>query len=283
VSSRVSSLGDHSLLLKYLNPHTVAITTLSEVDRQLTLTLIDSVSLRILYRAALTQGEEPVHTVIIENFVVVTYWNTKAQRGEMSTIALYEGMVGANELGPFSTNSFADEAPFSSFTALPPIALQKTFVTNRAVAAIQRTFTKQGLSNKNVLIATSSGQLQSIDMRYLHPRRPLAVPSKTEKEEGLLQYIPYLHINPRHVISLNATIEGLAHVISVPSNLESTSLILGYGLDLFYTHDEPSQSFDILSSDFNSSFLVIILTGLFLAVIILKRKANKKVRNTSWV
>lgn len=181
-----------------------------------------------------------------------------------------------------AANSFSGEEPFSSFTSLAPIGLQKTFILPKGVTTMHRTLTKYGLANKNILMGTTSGQIQSIDLRFIHPRRPMADPSSTEKEEGLQKYAPYLHFPASVYVSHNVSVAALSNIVSATSQLESTSLILAYGLDVFFNHHKPSQSFDVLSSDFNRTFLILILTALALALVILRSMSRRKTLNSYW-
>jgi hypothetical protein len=71
----------------------------------------------------------------------------------------------------------AGAAAKSAYTAASPIAMQKTYVLPRAVTALQHTVTAHGLSNKNVLMAMQNGQIYSVDMKQIHPRRPFSDPS----------------------------------------------------------------------------------------------------------
>jgi hypothetical protein len=283
VLSRVSTLGDQSLLLKYLNPHAATVVSRTALEDSLVVTVVDTVSARILYRGVVPAGSEPVNVVMIENHVVVTYWNSKAVRPELSSIVLYEGMVGKNDLGPFSANTFSGEGPFSSFSTLAPIALQKTYIPPKLITTLHRTVTSKGLSNKNVLMGTASGQIVSLDMRVIHPRRPMGVPTQTEKEEQMQQYNPYIAFGLPAYVTNNASLAGLRRIVAAPSNLESTSLIFAYGLDVFFNHNKPSQSFDLLASDFNHSLLVIILTCLFGLVLLVRRMATRKQINSAWM
>ena len=282
-SKRTITLGDQSLLLKYINPHSATVVSYSEEDHSLVTTIVDIISARVLYRALIPYGSEPVSAVMIENHVIVSYWNAKSMRPELSSIMLVEGMVGKTDLGPLSPNPFTNEPAFSSFSTLPPIALQKTYISPKAIKTMFRTLTTKGLSNKNVLVGTVAGQIQSVDLRAIHPRRPLGEPSKTEKEEGLVQYTPYLHLSGLSYASHNLSVANVEGIISGASNLESTSLLLAHGLDLFFNHVKPSQSFDILSSDFNYSLLVIILAVLFIIVNILRKMAKSKALRTPWM
>jgi branched-subunit amino acid transport protein len=83
-----------------------------------------------------------------------------------------------------------------------PSALQKSFILPRGVTgllllslcsrlfsltlpsvAMHHTVTERGITNKNLLIGLSTGQLLSLDTRAIDPRRPLGAPSQLEKEE----------------------------------------------------------------------------------------------------
>lgn len=59
------------------------------------------------------------------------------------------------------------------------MAVQKTYTLPRAVTALSHTLTMSGVSNKNILIAFRSGQVFSVDMRQIHPRRPMSDPSQS--------------------------------------------------------------------------------------------------------
>ena len=77
-------------------------------------------------------------------------------------------------------------------------------------------------------------------------RRPLGEPTEAEKAEQLLPYSPFLPFTHNSVLSHARQIAGLRRVISVPTYLESTTVIFGSGLDLFGRRYSPSQPFDIL-------------------------------------
>lgn len=81
----------------------------------------------------------------------------------------------------------------SSFSAgVAPMTVQKTFILPRPVSAMQSTLTTKGLlainsasntnvlfiwfssiTNKHILLSLSNGQVFDLDMKQIHPRRPL--------------------------------------------------------------------------------------------------------------
>ena len=55
------------------------------------------------------------------------------------------------------------------------------------------------------------------------------------REEGLVPYMPEIPVPPELFLSYNHTIEKISNIYTVPAALESTSLILVTGLDIFFT------------------------------------------------
>jgi hypothetical protein len=133
--------------------------------------------------------------------VVYSFWNTKAKRCEMGVLSLYEGMVGAYDMNPFKIPH--QDPAFSSFNAKAPVVMQRTFISPRYIKHLSATVTNQGISTKNILAVFDGGQIAMIPRRMLDPRRPNAVPTKVEMEEGLFQYHPHLFLDPRGYVTMN--------------------------------------------------------------------------------
>lgn len=83
IDSTYSILGDDSVLLKYLNPHMSAVVTLSlstvssSQEDMMFVSLIDTITGKIIMRIEQENAAAPIHSLIMENHVVVTYWNSK--------------------------------------------------------------------------------------------------------------------------------------------------------------------------------------------------------------
>lgn len=116
--------------------------------------------------------------------------NEQAMRTELSSTALYEGVIDNTELTPFASSRTRANSAYlasssgsgsstsrSAFTSVSPIAMQKTYTLPRAVSALHHTVTAHGLSNKNLLLGLRNGQVYSVDMKQIHPRRPFSDPS----------------------------------------------------------------------------------------------------------
>jgi len=308
VHSRFTTLGDDSLLLKYLNPHSILVASVSPPhaaaepyfgakddqaasEIRLHLTLVDSVSAKVIYRGSLESATAPVHAVLVENSIVATYWNTKAKRCELSSVSLFEGVIDRYGLTPFAPKQSAAAAAkvqqrknFSAFSSSAPLAMQKTFVLPKAVTAVQHTTTAQGLANKNLLLGLTSGQVYALDARHISPRRPVTEPSQAEREEGLGIYQPFVQLHPHSAVTHNYALgSGPTGIVSAPTKLESSSLVFTFGRpDVHYNRVIPSGGFDLLASDFNYGLLSVLLLGLGVVVYWLRFLSKKKAIAQAW-
>ena len=106
----------------------------------------------------------------------------------------------------------------------------------------------------------------AIPIGVFSPRRPVGrEPTNPEREEGLFRYLPVVDIIPTWALSHKREVLGVKGIISTPSNMESTSLILAYGdLDIFGTRTAPIGAFDILDKGFNRVQLVLTVVALAL-------------------
>eukprot|EP00657_Telonema_sp_P-1_P005904 TRINITY_DN23715_c0_g1_i1.p2 TRINITY_DN23715_c0_g1~~TRINITY_DN23715_c0_g1_i1.p2 ORF type:complete len:119 (-),score=17.09 TRINITY_DN23715_c0_g1_i1:78-434(-) len=110
----------------------------------------------------------------------------------------------------------------------------------------------------------------------VNPRRPIGPPSEDEMAEGLTQYNPTLPFVPTSMLSYNHTIANLRGIRAVPAGLESTSLVMAYGVDIFFIRTTPSKGFDVLNDDFNfiglQATVVILLVGAIVLCYMVKRQ-----------
>lgn len=68
----------------------------------------------------------------------------------------------------------------------------------------------------------------------LDPRRPV-LNTNQAREEGTIPYMPELPLSSESVINYNQSIARIKAIYTAPSGLESTSLVVGYGLGEFRT------------------------------------------------
>lgn len=259
---------------------------------RLHVTIIDIVSGKILHRVTHQQSTGPVHVAVNENYIVYSYWNAQLKRPELSSIGLFEGIIDKYGLTPFASHSSAsaaaphirvDAGVLTSFRGQSPLAAQRTYVLPHSATALSVTQSTRGIANKNILLALSTGQVYSVDMRQIHPRRPMTEPSLPEKEEGLTQYNPFLHLVPFQAVTVDSSVNGVESVVSKATLMESTTLVLSYGgSDLHFARTQSSGGFDLLASEFNKPLLLLILGGLSLVATVLRFAYVKKIVSTTW-
>ena len=71
-------------------------------------------------------------------------------------------------------------------------------------------------------------------------------------------------------------------VFTEPTGLESTSLVLALGLDLFGTRVAPSKTYDMLDPNFNYALLLLVLGAMTAAVLVAGRLASNKRLKDQW-
>jgi hypothetical protein len=67
-----------------------------------------------------------------------------------------------------------------------------------------------------------------------------------------------------------------------PARIESTSLMLAFGVDLFFTRVSPAKAFDCLGEDFNYVSLTLAVLGLASLSWIANWYANKSDLEKAW-
>ncbi|TKS77373.1 ER membrane protein complex subunit 1 [Collichthys lucidus] len=274
VHSQGRVMGDRSVLYKYLNPNLLAVVTESTDLHQersfVGILLIDGVTGRIIHEAVQRKARGPVHVVHSENWVVYEYWSTKSRRNEFSVIELYEGMELYN-----STVFSSLDRPHA------PQVLQQSYIFPSSISTMEATLTEKGITSRHLLIGLPSGGILSLPKMFLDPRRPEIV-TEQSREENLIPYAPELIIRTEWFINYNQTVSRVRGIYTAPSGLESTCLVVAYGLDIYQTRVYPSKQFDVLKDDYDYMLISSVLFALFFATMISKRLAEVKLLNRAW-
>ncbi|XP_061639785.1 ER membrane protein complex subunit 1 [Phyllopteryx taeniolatus] len=274
VHSQGRVMGDRSVLYKYLNPNLLAVVTESTDLHQersfIGILLIDGVTGRIIHEVVQRKTRGPVHVVHSENWVVYEYWSTKSRRNEFSVIELYEGMELYN-----STVFSSLDRPHA------PQVLQQSYIFPSSISTMEATLTEKGITSRHLLIGLPSGGILSLPKMFLDPRRPEII-SEQSREENLIPYAPELIIRTEWFVNYNQTVSRVRGIYTAPSGLESTCLVVAYGLDIYQTRVYPSKQFDVLKDDYDYMLISSVLFALFFATMISKRLAEVKLLNRAW-
>ncbi|KAK4877332.1 hypothetical protein RN001_009838 [Aquatica leii] len=271
IHSQGRVLADRSVLYKYVNPNLLAIATLMDDPihkHVLSIYLVDGVTGLVVYSVAHKRVAKPIHLVHSENWLVYTYYNARFRRMEMAAVELYEGATQSN------STSFSSHA----VSQLPHPETQ-AYIFPGLPLAMQSTLTERGITNKHIIVALSTGAVTEVPWAFLEPRGPQGT---MNPEEGYIPYIPELPIPAEATINYNQTIPQVRGIEVAAARLESTCLVLVYGLDLFYTRVTPSKTFDLLKEDFDHWLIAFVLIGLTAASYITKRLASRKALKQAW-
>ncbi|KNA06063.1 hypothetical protein SOVF_184420 [Spinacia oleracea] len=287
VHTQAKVMSDRSVLYKYIAKNILFVATVApkgagEIgsvtpdESWLVVYLIDTVTGRILHRVTHQGSQGPVRAVFSENWVVYHYFNLRANRYEMSVIEIYDQSRADNKniwkliLGKHNLSS-----PVSSYSRPEVMTKSQTYFFTHSVKSISVTLTAKGITSKQLLIGTIGDQVLALDKRFLDPRRSPA-PTATELEDGIIPLTDTLPINPQAYATHALKVEGLRGIVSVPSKLESTTLMFAYGADLFFTHLAPSKTYDSLTDEFSYALLLLtifaLVAGIFVTWIMSERK-----------
>ncbi|KAE8137335.1 hypothetical protein BDV38DRAFT_247087 [Aspergillus pseudotamarii] len=284
VASIGKVLGDRSVLYKYLNPNLVLATAVG--DKSATFYLLDAISGKVLH--ASTQNgvdtTQPIASAISENWFAYSFWgdvvNPSDAKGYQLVISeLYESSI-PNDRGPLGASS-----NYSSLGALPlPHVVSQSFIIPEPISHMAVTQTRQGITTRQLLCTLpSTNSLIGIPRPVLDARRPAGRdPTPTEVEEGLFKYNPFLEFDGKWYLSHARNVAGIKKVLSAPTLLESTSLIFGFGGDIYGTRATPSQAFDILGKGFSKLQLLMTIVALTIGVVILSPMVRRKQVNQVW-
>lgn len=77
-------------------------------------------------------------------------------------------------------------------------------------------------------------------------------------------------------------VANVRQILTSPALLESTSLIFAFGLDLFSSRTAPSNTFDVLSENFNKLQLVLTVSALGVAIMIARPMVQRKKLRERW-
>uniref|UniRef100_A0A0E0KZZ2 ER membrane protein complex subunit 1 n=1 Tax=Oryza punctata TaxID=4537 RepID=A0A0E0KZZ2_ORYPU len=290
VHAQAKIIADQDVMYKYLSKNLVFVATVSpkaagEIgsaapeEAWLVAYLIDAVTGRILHRVTHHGAQGPV---VSENWVVYHYFNLRAHRFEMAVIEIYDQSRADNKdvmkliLGKHNLS-----APITSYTRPEIMVKSQSYFFTFSVKAIAATQTAKGITSKQLLIGTIGDQVLALDKRFVDPRRSVN-PTQQEKEEGIIPLTDALPIIPTSYVTHSLQVEALRGIVSIPSKLESTTLVFTYGVDLFYTQLAPSRTYDSLTDEFSYALLLITIAALVAAIVVTWIWSEKKELRDKW-
>ncbi|CAG8151913.1 unnamed protein product [Penicillium olsonii] len=287
VASIGKVLGNRSVLYKYLNSNLALITAVDAKAKTASFYLLDGVSGMVLHATTQTgvDSTQPIASVVSENWLAYSFWGdvtadeSSAKGYQLVVSELYESPL-PNDRGALDSAS-----NYSSIESLPlPHVISQAFMIPEPISHMAVTQTRQGITTRQLLCTLpSSNSIVGIPRPVLDPRRPVdRDPTAAEVEEGLFRYAPFLEFDGKWYLSHARDVAGIREVLSSPTLLESTSLVLAYGSDIYGTRATPSQAFDVLGKSFSKLQLVLTVVALGAGVTVLAPMTRRKQVNALW-
>ncbi len=288
-------LGDRTVLYKYLYPNLISLAVVNEKTFSLAVYILDSVTGRVLYHTLhsdeLVDPSKKVNILFGEHWVVYTYFSDLPAIGsKVVVLDLYESTT------PNVRYSKQDEIVSSANGYPLPHVIQQAYYAPADIVSLGVTRTKFGVTSRGVLVTLSTGQIVLVPKRILDARRPdLKDPrtgesrklSQKETEEGLIPYESILGIDPQAVISHQRQIiignSGEHKVLAIPTDLESTSVIISYANDVFGSRVTPSLPFDVLGESFGKLKLILTILALAIGVVVSTPMVKSRKLQSAWI
>ncbi|PNY25992.1 ER membrane protein complex subunit 1 [Tolypocladium capitatum] len=282
-------LGDRRVMYKYLNANSIVVAVADEAAKTLSVQLVDTVSGQML-ASQLYGGVDPSKSVSCtsaENWYACSFFGDYALDDDKDrTIKGYQVVVSdlyespePNSRGPLGeAANFSSLNPVDTPTGLPlPWVVSQAYVISQPLTTLSVTQTRQGISTKELVAYLPQAHgILGLSRNVVDPRRPVGRdPAPAEMEaEMLMRYSPALEIDPRNILSHERDVLGVAGIVATAAVVESTSLLVAYGLDVYATRVAPSGVFDILGRGFNKTTLVGTVLALFVGVAFLAPMAS---------
>ncbi|KAG7669833.1 hypothetical protein Ndes2437B_g06022 [Nannochloris sp. 'desiccata'] len=279
------------IMLKHLSPNTLLVVagkaSSSSQNSRIIASVLDAVTGKVLFSQVHTGAAGPVHGIVSENWAAYHYWNVEMERWQIAVLDGYHPAPADLSVLDLALNRpAAANATATSVSTTPPTFERQVFTTRLAVSTLGVTKTAHGTAAKMVLIGTTGGQVYMLDRRMLDPRRPFVPagtkPTPAQLAENLPPYHPELAVAGPMFATMDRRVARLNKIATVPAVLESASLLVAVGLDVFYSRLQPSRGFDMVPDDFPHALLVAMVGGMAVALVALKAVLQQRALKLKW-
>ncbi|CAR29049.1 hypothetical protein ZYGR_0W00770 [Zygosaccharomyces rouxii] len=278
-------LGNRTVLYKYLYPNLVSYAVYNKKTGNLFIHLIDSVNGALLHSQVHDDGVDPsspIELVFGENWFVYSYFSSQPiPEQKLAVVELYESLEPDHRVSDNSTQL----NPLKGVH--PPEVITQAYFFPEVIKRMQLSDTKFGITTKSIVLELESGQLIYLSKALLNARRKdeSQMSDDDKKEFMAMPYFSTLPINDHFIIThIRHLIMGSnSKLISIPTNLESTSIVCSLGHDIFCGKIAPSGQFDIMSPTFEKGKLIATIVGLVFLCYFIRPSVEAKKLKSSWM
>jgi len=279
------------IMLKHLSTSTLLVVAgqscSSSQSSRLVASILDAMTGKVLFSQIHFEAAGPVHGIVSENWAAYHFWSVEMERWQVAVLDGYHPAPDDLSVLDLALNRpAAANATATTVSTTPPTFERQVFTTRLAVSTLGVTKTAHGTAAKMVLMGTTGGQVYMLDRRMLDPRRPLVPagtkPTPAQLAEGLPPYHPELGVAGPMFATMDRRVARLNRIATAPAVLESASLMVAVGLDVFYSRLQPSRGFDMVPDDFPHALLVAMVGGMTVALVALKAVLQQRALKLKW-
>ncbi len=280
VASSAVVLPDRKVLYKYLIPNTAAIISYNDVTKEVVIRLTDIVTGKVYETFTKeTDDSKSVKSLFEENFIILVTQDSDSLDAEITVIDMFESLTP--DLKKTKVINTFDS--FGNITILPEWSSRSYLLEGVSIRDITLTYTKNNIASKWIIASSTDGAIMAIPKQLLDGTRPLDTAAKGSTT-GLI-YQPYItpadNLRLSHYRKLISNSER-HRLLSVATELESTSVIVSVDTDIFTTMVKPSSSFDTISGSFNKKVLIMTVISLVLGILYCRPLAAQKKLKDIW-
>jgi hypothetical protein len=254
---------------------------------------INAVTGHVLHHSRVADAVGPVHLTACDNWAVFHYFNKKKIRFELFVVEFFEAK---SDDGPWNIVFGVHNNTKSAHHLDSPIPLQQTYIFPAGITAMGVTATLKGITPRSVIMALTTDHILRASKDILNPRRPMTGPTPADREtlksiptqfqptkdEFIAPYTPVIPLKPTDVMTHHNPVGGVTGIVSSPTNLESTSIVFTYGLDLFFTPVQTAKAYDVLPPGFDYKVLYLSVFVVIGSVIGTSYLANLRSLQDRW-
>ncbi|CAD8052428.1 unnamed protein product [Paramecium sonneborni] len=272
-NGKIAIWDDRKVIYKLIDHSNFAILTSDEDS--LKLYILNAKTGKVIFQSVQNEAdlEQPINLVFDEHQVFVTYYNQAQMMFEIWTTEIYHSRIEFSfinmledyyfSLNPIITNYYQAESEI--------VFLQQIYGYPLGIKHLGISKSKKSLTKKNLLIITTFGQLHSLDRNIVSARRRISpIIEQSLQSTDLSPYQYEIPINFFNILTGSEQYDFQRFSLEV-TKLESSTLLLLYGPDIYFTIIQVDKSYDMLQEDFNYDLLIITVMIAILATQVLHK------------
>lgn len=279
------TLGNRTVLYKYLYPNLASYITVNKQTSVMYVSLIDTITGELLYSQAhedKVDANQPVNMVFGEYWFVYSYFSTEPiPEQKIVTVELYESLEANERVSSLSESS----DPLKSHHM--PAVISKAYFFPEVIQRMTLSETVYGITSKTIILELANGQITYMSKDILSARRveESKMTGDDKKEFMAMPYISIIPLNDHFIVthSRSLLMGENAKLVSISTNLESTSVVCDIGHDIFCSKIYPSGQFDIMSPGFEKVKLVGTIIILIVVCYFLRPSVEAAKLKKSWL